>query len=147
MPSIFLKAGLTDFQLVSLCLTMLQVTKNMHQMHYRHAKFSKTLFRLGNIKKVVRECEPLPTKLIKQDKIFITTMITLQCLVGSRERRKLFEKGDYGQKKDLMPSVTALNARRTRLLAAVFHATWFYFSVITPQGTYYIVWSHLWLLS
>ena len=119
MRSIFLKAGLMDFRLVSLCLTMLQVTKNVRQMHYQHAKCPKTLIQLGDIKKVVQECKPLPTELIKRDKIFITTTITLQCLVGSREWRKLFEKGDYGWKKDLMPSVTASNARRTRLLAAV----------------------------
>ena len=98
---------------------MLQVTKNVRQMHCQHAKCPKTLIQLGDIKKVVRECKPLPTELIKRDKIFIMTMITLQCLVGSREWRKLFEKGDYGWKKDLMPSVAASNARRTRLLAAV----------------------------
>jgi hypothetical protein len=122
MRSIFLKVGLTDLQLASWCLTTLPVTKSVRQMHYQHAKCPKTLIRLGDIKKVMQECETLPMELIKQesrDKTFITTMITLQCLDGSREWRKLFEKGDYGRKKDLMPSVKASNARRTRLLAAV----------------------------
>ena len=30
---------------------MLQVTKNVHQMHYQHAKCPKTLIQLGDIKK------------------------------------------------------------------------------------------------